>query len=652
MLTDIVGYTAMTQKNESLALQLLQSHNELLRPAFQRHLGREIKTIGDAFLVEFESAVDAFLCALDIQDLLSKYNKNIPSKDMQIQIRVGVHWGEVVHQENDVFGNSVNICSRIQPLAPPGGICISERVYEKVKDKSPYPFQKLPTPELKNVSEQVEVYQVLLPGVSNVPPVQKGSISIKQRLAVLPLASIGLDDSDEYFADGVTEELISVLSNIKDLRVIARSSVMRYKGGVHDIPKVGKELSVGSILDGSIRKSGGNVRISLNVVNTETEEQIWGKNYDYELSNVFSIQSDIAKQVSKALKVKLRKSERTSIEKRQTESAVAYTLYLNGLFLLHKRTKQSMLEAAKYFEKSIAKDQNFARAYAGLANAYLLLGSHGYMDTMVAYPKAKEYVSKALDLDQNIVEAHNSLGFLLEAYYHDFAGARAEYEHALSLNPSNSEAHQWYAINLAISRDLTKAIEELERAKEIDPFSPQIGVLLGGFYGYGINDEEALRSWEDVLKFHPDNVSVYLSRGLFYARKLSKDLALADMKKALRLAWEPTRVECMLGYVYAVLGEREEAMKILREVQASAGREYVSPFYMAVLYLGLDELDNCMDYIQKSFDDKSVEMETILNDPVFEKVRADARLEPMLRKVGISMHPEKAQEPMVISENQ
>jgi len=648
MLTDIVGYTAMTQKNESLALQLLQSHNELLRPAFTRHLGRAIKTIGDAFLVEFESASDAFLCAVDVQDLLSKYNKTIPSKDMQIQVRIGLHYGEVAHQENDVFGNAVNICSRIQPLSLPGGICLTGQVYDKVRDESTFQFQKLPNPELKNVSETVEVYQVLLPWLSDAPPKSKksgapASPSIKQRLAVLPLTSIGAGTEDEYFADGVTEELITVLSNIKDLRVIARSSIMRYRGAPHDIQSIGKELNVGSVLDGAIRKSGNKVRISVHVVNVEAEEQVWAKNYDYELSDIFFVQSDIAKQVSKALKVQLRASEKKEMEKKETESVDAYTLYLNGRFLLNKRTKQAMLEATKYFDNSIVKDPNFARAYAGLADSYLLLGSHGYMDTKEAYLKAKEYVSKALDLDQNIVEAHSSLGFLLEANYYDFSGARSEYEHAIMISPSNSQALQWYAINLAIARDLTRAIEQLEKAKEIDPLSSQIGVLLGGFYAYQGNDEDALRSWDDVLKFNPDNVPVYLNRGLFYARKKSKELALSDMKKALRLAWEPTDVKLMLGYVYAVLGERGEALRILDEVQARSTKEYVSPFYMAVLYLGMDELDNCMRYIEKSIEDKSAEMETLLNDPVFEKIRSDPRLELMLNKVGVSLNPVKSQ---------
>lgn len=645
MLTDIVGYTAMTQRNESLSLQLLQAHNELLRPSFSRHGGREIKTIGDAFLVEFESARDAYNCAIDVQQLLHNYDKNIPSKDMQILVRIGIHVGDVVHQENDVFGDAVNICSRIQPLAPPGGICVSEEVRDEILDASPFELRKLPTPELKNVMRRVEVYQVLLPWSSSSESAQPkskkssstASISIKKRLAVLPLSSIGAEASDEYFADGVTEELITVLSNIKDLRVIARSSVIRYKG-VHDIAEIGKELNVGSIIDGSIRKSGNKVRISVHVSDVATKEQVWAKNYDYDMSDVFFVQTDIAKQVSKALKVKLRTAEKARIERKETESVDAYTLYLNGRFLLHKRTKQAMLEAAKYFENAVQMDRNFARAYSGLADSYLLLGSYGYLQAKEAYTKAKDFVSKALDLDQKLEESHNSLGFLLEAYYYDFKGARSEFEHAIELNPSNSQAHHWYAINLAISKDLKRAIEELEKAKSVDPLSPQIGGILGGFYTYVGRDEDALRCWEEVLRFNPDNVPVYLNRGVFYAKRSFKELALADMKKGLRLAWEPIDLKCILGCVYAIVGERNEALKILDEVHARSAREFVSPFYLAMLYLGLEDWENCLSCIEKSIDDRSAEIETLVNDPMFEKIRDDPRLEAILNKIGVSVH--------------
>ncbi len=649
MFSDIVGFTAMTQKNESISLQLLQAHNELLRPAFARHLGQEVKTIGDAFLVEFKSPLDALLCAIDIQELLHRYNQNIPSKDLQIQIRIGLHYGDVVHQENDVFGDAVNICSRIQPLAPPGGICLSEQAFSEVKGKSSFQFQKLPTPELKNVIHPVEVYQVLLPWLlssetSAAKAKGKASssqlISIKQRVAVLPIESISENPKDEFFADGLTEELITALSSIKDLRVIARSSAIRYKDPAsRDIGEIGGELNVGSILGGTIRKSGNKIRVSVHVIDVETKEQIWTKVYDYELSDVFFVQSDIAKQVSKALKVKLRSSEKARIEKKETESVDAYTLYLNGRFLLYKRTKQAMIEAGKYFEDAISKDTKFARAYAGLADSYLLLGSYGYMEAKEAYSKAKEYISKALELDQNNAEAHNSLGFLLEAYYYDFAAAESEFQHAVALNPSSSQAHHWHGINLAISTNLESAIEELERAKEIDPLSPQVGTVLGGFYTYVGRDDDALKTWSEVLKFNPDNVPVYLNMALFYAKNRDKEHAISNMKKTLKLAWEPIEFKCVFGYIYAVLGEREEALKILETVLERAKKEYVSPFYLAILYSGLEDRDRCLEYIGKSITDKSCEMESLINDSMFEKIRPDPRLTEMLSKVGISLHP-------------
>jgi len=257
------------------------------------------------------------------------------------------------------------------------------------------------------------------------------------------------------------------------------------------------------------------------------------------------------------------------------------------------------------------------------------------MDAKDAYPKAKEYVSKALDLDPNIPEAHNSLGFLYESYYYDFAGARSEFEHALSLNPSSPQAHQWYAINLAIAQDLPAAVEELKKAQELDPLSPQIGNLLGGFYAYMDKDEDALKAWNDALLHNPDTTTIYINRALFYARRSMKDLALADIKKLLRVSWEPAEMKCITGYVYAVLGEREAALKILSEVEGRASQAFVSPFYLGVLYIGLGDFDKALACIEKSLIEKSAEMETLLNDPVFERVRADPQISSILDKMGV-----------------
>jgi len=497
MFTDIVGYTAITQADETRAMKILQTHNELLRPIFRKDKGREIKTIGDAFLVEFESALDAVGCAIEIQTLLHRYNEAPEiTEENKIRIRVGVHLGDVIHQENDVFGDAVNIASRIQPLADPEGICVSEQVFHQVQNKLPSEFQRVEGAYLKNVIYPVGVYRIILPWSPKYDQQQAGaiqsSVPIKRRLAVLPLSSVGLESGDEYFAEGLTEELITVLSNIKDLRVIARTSILRYKGTTKNVVEISKELNVGSILEGSVRKTGNRVRVSVEVVDALNDEHVWASSYDREMVDIFSVQTDIAKQVAKALKAKLRTSEKVRIVKKPTLSIDAYSLYLKGRFAMHKRSRTGIGEAIDLFNDAIKKDPNYARAYAGLADCYLLTGSYGYDNAQMAYSKAKEYVSKALEFDENLPEAHISLGFLFEAFYYDFSGAKGQFEHAITLSPSNSQARHWYAINLAIFNRIDDAISELERAKESDPLSAQIGTVLGGFYTYQGRDEEAL----------------------------------------------------------------------------------------------------------------------------------------------------------------
>ncbi|MDA4111635.1 MAG: tetratricopeptide repeat protein, partial [Thaumarchaeota archaeon] len=367
--------------------------------------------------------------------------------------------------------------------------------------------------------------------------------------------------------------------------------------------------------------------------------------YDRELSDIFAVQGDIAKQVSKALRAKLRGSEKVRVAKKQTNSIDAYSLYLKGRFALHKRNKQAMEEAIKFFEEAISLDAKYARAYAGLADCYLLMGSYGYSATKDAYSTVKKYVSKALELDDNLPEAHVALGFLLEAYYYDFAGAREQFEHAIALSPSNSQARHWYAINLATSNRLEEAIGELEKAQEADPLSPQISTVLGGFYSYVNRDEDALRTWENGLRANPDNVPIYLNRGIYYAKIFKTEEALSDMKKGVQLESNPIDLRCLLGYVYAHLGRKDDAMEILEEVrQKEKIGQFVSPFYVAILYAGLGRKDESIAYIEKAIDDRSVEIESLLHDSIFEEARSDPRVHEMLKKIGVSTYPDQKPE--------
>jgi adenylate cyclase len=307
MFTDMAGYTALGQENEHASLELLEGHRQLLRPLFSKHAGREIKTMGDAFLVEFHSALEATLCAIDIQSTV--HSRNL-ERGEKLQVRVGIHVGDVVHQGNDVLGDAVNIASRIEPLAMPGGICLSEQVHDQIRNKVPYQLIKIQAGPLKNVRERFDVYKVVLPWDRSDAGAETSPRLDRRRVAVLPFVNISPDPADEYFADGMTEELISTMSRIRGLSVIARASVMGYKGGQKKISDVAKELEVGTVLEGSIRKAGNRLRITVQLIDSQTSDHRWAESYDRELRDVFAVQSEISKTVAEALEVQFMTEDR------------------------------------------------------------------------------------------------------------------------------------------------------------------------------------------------------------------------------------------------------------------------------------------------------------------------------------------------------
>src|SRR5271157_1635300 len=330
MFTDVVGYTALTQENESTTIGLLDDHRGLIRPIFASHGGREVKTIGDAFLVEFSSALDATLCAVAVQ---SAMNDRRLARGERLAVRIGIHVGDVIERENDVLGDAVNIASRIEPLAEPGGVCISGDVYAQVRNKLPYAMNQVAAPDLKNVTVPVDVYRIVMPWMRDD---SKEVVELdRTRIAVLPFASMSPDPNDEYFADGLTEELIGKVSQVGGLEVIARTSVMNYKKKEKSVSQIGKELSVGTVMEGSVRKAGNRIRVAAQLINANTEGHLWSSTYDRDLEDIFAIQSDIANQIAEALKVKLAPGQGPA--GKHPENIEAYTLYLKGRSLWNKR---------------------------------------------------------------------------------------------------------------------------------------------------------------------------------------------------------------------------------------------------------------------------------------------------------------------------
>ncbi len=428
MFTDMVGYTALTQTDEPQALSLLETQRNLMQPVLSKHGGRKVKTMGDGSLIEFGSALQATESAVEIQKVLHEYNE---ARLVKLSVRIGIHVGDVVHTDGDIFGDAVNIASRIEPLAGPGGICISEQVYDQVRNKIPYKLTKLQPKELKNVAFQIDTYKVELPWEGG--GMNPGAEHDTHRLAVLPLTNMSSDSEDEYFADGMTEELIAAVSKIRELNVISRTSVMEYKGKGRRIAEVGDELNVGTVLEGSVRRAGNRLRITVQLIDVADDRHLWSEKYDRELDDVFKVQDDIAGKIAEALRVTFKALPET-IHK-QTENIEAYTLYLKGRFFWNKRRKDGILEAIKLFQAATRIDPAYARAYSGLADAYNIALIYGFMDDTEARPKGRDATMRALELDDTLPEAHASPGLMLfdDLRYQE---AQQELRKAMELNPS------------------------------------------------------------------------------------------------------------------------------------------------------------------------------------------------------------------------
>lgn len=630
MFTDIVGYTALTQKDESLALQLLEEHRSLLRPIFQKHGGREVKTIGDAFLMEFSSVLEAARCAVEIQERLHKRN-GTASPERRIQVRIGLHLGDLVHSGGDVYGDAVNIASRIEPLAEPGGICASEQVYAQIRNKMGLPIVSLGRRELKNVQELVEVYKIELPWQS------EEEMDLKpdgNRIAVLPFVNISPDKGDEYFSDGLTEELISTISNISELSVISRTSIMSYKGSAKKVSEIGRELGVGNVLEGSVRKAGDRIRVSVQLIDVKSDRHLWVQNYDRQLDDVFAVQSDIARQVADALRIRILPNERQQLEKRPTKSAEAYTLYLKGRYHWNRRSKENLLKAIEYFKLAIEADPDFAAAYSGMADSYGVLADHGHMAAREVLPKGMELSEKAVQLDDTSAEAHTSLAGFAYCWERDWAKGEREFRRAIELNPSYATAHHWYSVMLLRQRRLEEALSEAKKAQQLDPLSPQIHSFCGLVYSVMGRHELAEEFGRRAMEIDPQFVPGHINLAYIYmvARKH------ADAEREARLLLDLQKsppAKLGVAAVKAFSGKRDEARVILDELSRLPAEDYLPPILLAMTYVGLGENEKVIQMIEKAYNEREFWFYELNVDPLCESIRSDPRVAAILKKAGL-----------------
>lgn len=668
-----MGYSALAQKHEALALELLDEQRTLLRSIFPTHGGREIEAVGDGFFVEFTSALDGTRCGIEIQQSLNDRNATAPP-ERQVRVRIGLHLGDVVVRGDRVHGDGVNIAARIEPLAGAGGISLSEDVARQVQNKLELPLRKLGKGELKNIQLPVDIYRVVLPwerrhllfserlafafrrkrprrdvvgaavllvilavGGAYVSQRSGGPLGAAstRRVAVLPFANMSGNADDEYFSDGITEELISRLSRVAGLEVIARTSVMSYKGTAKKVPEIGRELSVGSILEGSVRKAGNKVRITAQLIHADTQAHLWSEDYDRDLTDIFAVQGDIAQRVADALRVKLGAAERQQLAKKGTDDPEAYALYLKGRYSIGKQTEEGIRTGIDYFEQAIAKDPAYALAYAGLGDSYLNLA---FLVPTVrpreAYPKAAATASKALELDDTLAEAHSFLATCKGMFEWDWSGAEAEHRRAVSLNPNSATVRSWYAVYLMHMGQFGEAVTEARKALELDPVYLLTNANYALYLYVARKYDQAIEQSRKTIQMEPTSYLAYSFLGYGYAGKGMWADAIAAFEKEVELLGRIPFVLTDLAYGYARAGKRAEALKVIAEMEQLARASYLQPGVFVGPFLGLGDTPKALEWLQKGVDEHDSLALWYARTPVADGVRADPRFIAVMRKMG------------------
>ncbi|MCB0283231.1 MAG: protein kinase [Calditrichaeota bacterium] len=467
----------------------------------------------------------------------------------------------------------------------------------------------------------------------------KTAIIEHKRVAVLPFTNISSEKDDEYFADGMTEELISTLSRIGELRIIARTSVMQYKGSQKNIGQIGSELHAGTILQGSVRKSLNQLRISVQLIDAQSEELLWSQDYDREFKDIFAIQSDIAKNVADALKVNLLNREKEAFNKQPVPNTFAYNQYLKARFFWNKRTESDLIRCIEFLDSAIESDPDFALAYAALADAYIIFGDYNYLTPNEAFPKARQAAEKALNINDKLAQAHTALACIKSVYEWDWPGAEKEFGLAQRLSADYAISHHWYAINFLVPHLRYKeAIIEINKALEIDPLSLIINTTAGLVYYFSGEYKKAIEKYEETLAFNENFAVVYYFSGWAYAQVSDHKKAIQSMKKAISISGDSVALQAELGCVYAMCGEINDALEIYRQIQDTIDNEITSAYSMysiAAFYACLFKTDLAIEWLYKAYKEKSYRLIYLATDPWFKKILGDPRTKKLIEKLGL-----------------
>lgn len=670
MFTDIVGYTKLMGEDEEKAFELLKKNRKVQRPLIEAFSGRWLKEIGDGVLASFDTVSDAVYCAGAIQ----KACENEPD----LKLRIGIHLGEVVFEGEDVFGDGVNIASRLEPLAPPGGIMVSESVHNNVLNKKGITSEFVREENLKNVKQPVRIFQVkvleipepeISPGmvttdraeasgskpsyrtavlggaglilfllaayliynnISGSEPAQQSSSQIEildKSIAVLPFKNMSGDPEQEFLCDGLTEEIIHHLSLIKSFdKVTSRSSVMTFKDSDKTLTEIAQQLNVDIVLQGSFRKSGDQIKINAQLIEAAHENHLWSKVYERPFGDILEVQSDIAKQIATRFNAGITEEEASRLDRKPTKSSEAYILLSKGWYELRNHDFKG---AINLFNQAVEADPNFAEAYAALAIAYLSATGHRG-DTSIPVEDPLPLVKEALRLDPELGVAYSTLGQIHHGKEWDFLEAELAYKKALELEPKNPLSIWLYANFLVQIGRAAEALPYMETAVELDPTNPLMLNQLGKFFSFAGKNKKAIESMREYEALFPNAYPSETGQNYLYLDSLDKAITYLEKGASVPLH------NSFLAIAYAKNGAQQKALELVEELKQLAQKKVVgSPEYSVGLYYsGTDQKEEALYWLERAYASHDTELYWLKAEPMFKSLHGDPRYEDLLRKIG------------------
>jgi adenylate cyclase len=677
---DVVGYSKLLIDDQR---ELQQQLNQIVRNTEQFHAAETAGKLvrlptGDGMALVFFTGPEAPVqCALEISEALRGNSRLI--------VRMGINTGPVsgvadVNDKSNIAGAGINIAQRVMDLGDAGHILLSKRAAEDLAQYRKWEshLHDLGEIEVKH-GAKISIVNFYTYNIGNreVPAKLKQSFwkkSASQRLkrgliaaaivaaialafllfrmmgherrgaaaravpeksiAVLPFVDLSQAKDQEYFCDGISEEILDALAKVEGLRVVARTSSFAFKGKNADVSEIGQKLNVGNVLEGSLRREGNRVRVAVQLVNAHDGFHIWSQTFEHELQNVFAVQDEITSSVVDALKIKLA----VALPAHKKPNTEAYDLYLKGRYFLNRKTRADAERAIDYFQQTLAKDPNSAPAYAGLADSYsTLVFPLGAVAPREVMPKAKEAALRALALDNTLGEAHASLAYITFFYDWDWAAAEKGFKHALELNPNNADTHHWYSHFLMSQGRIEESLTQSKRALELSPFDMLMNVHLCWHCLYARQYDQALDQIQKTIEMDPNFAQAYPWLGLILEQQGRYPEAIAAFQKAIQLFPGGSSIaEAELAHTYAVSGNREAAQKIIGELQELAKNKYVSSFQIAAIYAGLNEIDQAFAWLEKAFEERSDGLVNLNAEQRFDRLRSDPRFKDLLRRLALT----------------